>query len=175
MRRAVIDDPENAISGSIRLLFHHLGDEFSERLDAGRRLATAKHLCAMNIERGHVRECSHAFVFMLDTTGLMGPRRGPWMNSFAGLNACLFVGRDHEVILGKWFVVPGPGIQVEHAPRFLFELRISGKDPTAMTPWPECVLGQPSPEGRFTDGGDQSSIDRCSLQIRDLEARDRKT
>lgn len=58
-------------------------------------------------------------------------------------------------------------------PAELFELRITRKDPAAMTPRPDGVLGEPSPQRRFADGSDQTALDHGALDIGDLETRDR--
>ena len=63
----------------------------------------------------------------------------------SGLNACLFIGGDHKVVIAKWFAVQTSSVQVQYTTGLEFELRISGKDPASMTPGPQGVLGEPSP------------------------------
>ena len=54
MRRAVVDDPEDAACVAIGKLGHHLGDQPSEGLDTGRFLAAAEDLGTVHIKGGQV-------------------------------------------------------------------------------------------------------------------------
>lgn len=92
MRGAVVDDPEDAVSGPIRLPLHHVLDESLERLRSIARIADAEHLGLMNIERREISQCSGAFVTMLDSTGAVSPWRRSLVDSMSRLNTGLLVG-----------------------------------------------------------------------------------
>ena len=57
-----------------------------------------------------------------------------------GLNAGLFVGGDHELVLFERLVFPGSLIEVENAAGFAGEIRVPRKDPTAMVPGTNRIL-----------------------------------
>jgi len=112
MRRAVVHDPEHSPGVAIRWLRHDLRNQTIEWLDAGRLLATAEELCAMNIHRGQVRPGAAPRVLVLDPSGLAWTGRQGDMLANARLDAGLFVSREHKLVVSQRAAFPAPRVQV---------------------------------------------------------------
>jgi len=69
MRGAIIHNPEYAAGITVGWLSHDLGDEPSERSDAGGWLAPAEDFGAVYIERSQVGPCPGAGVLVFDARG----------------------------------------------------------------------------------------------------------
>ena len=70
------------------------------------------------------------------------------MQAAAGLDAGLFVSREHPFILAQCASLPLALIQIQDPPGFERKIRIPGKDPTAMLPGTNGVLMEPPPKRR---------------------------
>lgn len=174
MGRPVIHDPEDPRGGAVGLLGHHLAHEAFERGDAGRALAAPMDLGAPHVPRRQVGPGAFPLILVLD------PHRGPrcgrqgGMAPLAGLDAGLLVGRDHAVRCGQRGPVPDALVEVGHPPGFLAEGRVPREEPTAMTPRPEGVLGQPPPQGRLADRRHQPPADDFAPDVWKAQARERQ-
>lgn len=84
MRGAVIHNPEHAACVAVRWLSHDLGDEASERLDAGGWLATAEDLGAVDVERSQVGPRPGARVLVFDAAGTV---RAGWQGAMFAMRA----------------------------------------------------------------------------------------
>ena len=69
MGRAVVNDPKHAAGVFVGRLFHDLGDQAIEGIDAGRLLAPAEDLCPVNVEGSQVGPSAAAGVFVFDSGG----------------------------------------------------------------------------------------------------------
>ena len=76
------------------------------------------------------------------------------MQSHPCLNTGLFIRAEDEIVRAQRLSFPAPGIEVEDVASLDGKLRIAGKDPRPVLPWPDRVLVQPSPDGLVTDAGD---------------------
>jgi len=89
-----------------------------------------------------------ALVFMFDLHGSLGPGRHRGVQAATGLDAGLLVGRDHKFILLQPLTLPLALIEVQNLSGFAREIRIAGKDPTAVLPRTNRLLMEPAPERR---------------------------
>src|SRR5216683_120568 len=87
MRGAIVDDPEYAAGGSVRLFAHDLSDQALEGDDAGLALAAAEQLGAMHVPGGDVCPSAGACVFVLDVNRSSWSRRQRGMFAPARLDA----------------------------------------------------------------------------------------
>ena len=91
-----------------------------------------------------------------------------------GLDAGLLIGGDHEFICFQRLAVPFASVQVEDAASLDCELRIAGKDPTAVIPGPNGILMKPAPDGAIGNRGDQTGLAHLSGDVRRIPAGKRK-
>src|SRR5262249_45590918 len=62
------------------------------------------------------------------------------------------VGAQHVLVVPQRLALPPAGVQVEHGHCPLEEVRIARKEPTAIAPWPQRVLGQQPPQAGARGG-----------------------
>ncbi|MDX9787117.1 MAG: hypothetical protein RBT11_10085 [Desulfobacterales bacterium] len=60
-----------------------------------------------------------------------------------GLNTGFFIGRNNKVIAAQGFPFPDAMMQIKESCGFLFEIRIAGPNPAAVTPG--SIFAQPAP------------------------------
>ncbi len=152
MRGAVIDNPEDASSISVRGLAHDLIDQPTEGGDAGAALASTEEPGSMNVPGGgiHVR---------LSWASRSGAARwgedAPWPG-------CWFFHRRRE--------------RTRHSSRvgLAGEIRITREDPSAMVPGSNGIFVQPAPHRGMTDRGHQTLPDGVSLDLAQTKARQGK-
>lgn len=147
MRRTIIDDPENSAGIPIRPLHHDLVDQTVECNDAGLGFAGAKHLRVVYIKSSHICPSAKAFVFMLDFHGQVRSSRQCCMDTPTSLDTVFFVCRNDKFVLFKRGVIPNSLVQGKYPRCFFFEVRIAGKNPASMLPWPDGIFVKPSPHG----------------------------
>src|SRR5215216_3412281 len=143
MRGAVIHDPKNSWRAAIRLLFHHLLDQSSERLDARGVLAAAKYLRPSHIPSSQVRQCAAPLIFELHAHGFTRPGRQCRMQAKAGLDARFFVSRNDAVLFFQGLALPKSLVEVQNSFRFALKIRVARKDPTAMPPGANRIFIEP--------------------------------
>src|SRR5687767_14002415 len=105
----------------------------------------------MDVVRGQVRQRSLALVFVLKPTWPLGGRRRTRMLSSARLNACLFVGRNNEVVLCQRLTVPDAMVEIQHERPFAQKVGIAWKDPRPVGPGAESVFVEPLPQRGHAD------------------------
>ena len=114
------------------------------------RFTTTKDFGLMHIPSRQIGPRSPALVFMLHFHGVMGTGLVRSRGCAApGLDAGLFIGREHKFILAQRLILPDSLIKVQEAAGFGGKIRIARKNPTAVLPRPNGVLVQPAPDGRY--------------------------
>ena len=66
-------------------------------------------------------------------------------------------------------------LPLENASGLDRELRIAGKDPAAMLPWPDRICVEPTPHCAVADAGDQPELSRLLRHVGHTKARQRRT
>ncbi len=174
MRGAVVQDPEDAVGVVVRGLGHDLGDEALERRDAGRGLAAAEELGAMDVPGGQVGPGAPAVIFVFHPHGRPRLRGAGRMAAHPGLDAGLLVGAEHEVLRVQGFSRPLPGVQVEDPPGLGGEVRIAGKDPGPVLPRADGVFVKPPPHRLVAEGGDEPAALRLPHDVGAAQAGERQ-
>ena len=106
-----------------------------------------------------------ARVLVFHLHGQPGLGREGFMQAVAGLDAGLFVGREHKFILVQWLSLPLVLVEIQDPTRFERELRIPRKNPTAMLPRTNGIFMKPAPERRVTQLGDQATLANLPIQF----------
>ena len=167
MGGAVIHNPEYPARIAIGLLFHHLGDQAIEGFNAAFAGTMAKDLGAVDIPGSDVRPGTQALVLVFDLRRPMGFGRQTVMPASPGLDAGLFIGRDHEFVVLQGLVLPLTLVEIQDGSSFGGEIRCARKNPTSVLPRADGVLMQPTPEGGITDLCRQTTLTDVLRQFRD--------
>src|ERR1039458_4352483 len=112
----------------------------------------------MHIPSREIGPGSPALVFMLHLHRLLGPGWFGGMEARPSLDAGLFVGREHKLILAQRLILPDALIKIQEAAGFGGKVWIARKNPAAVLPRPDGILVQPAPDGRIADAGHQSGL-----------------
>ena len=171
--RAVVRDPEDAPRGAIGLGGHHLLDKPVDRANGRLGFAPAKEFGVMYIPCGEVRQRARPEVLVFNAHRASRAWRQRRMLAAARLETRFFIGRDDVFIGPQRGPVPGSGIQIQHAPGFLGELRVSRKDPAPMTPGLQRIGAQPTPQGDAADLGHDATGEDLAMQFGNGETRQR--
>jgi hypothetical protein len=170
MRRAVVHNPEQAGSGTIRFLRQDLVYQPPKRLDAGRRRTPTHNVSPAHLPGGQILQRTPALVLMLDA-GRSAWRGGPGrMAAVARLNAGLLVGPEDVVLGAEGLALPSARIQVQNRSGLLRKAGISGKDPVLVAPGLDGIGRQQppyrAPTDRFTQRvlGSSSHASDCRLR-----------
>ena len=175
MRRAVIHDPEDTTGVAIGWQCHHLFDQPVKGGDAVLTFAAAKDAGPVDIQGGDIGPGPTAGVLVLDVHGSTRPAALRSVLATAGLNAGLFIGGDHELVILQRPVLPLTGVQIQHALGLGGEVGVTGEDPTAVVPGPNSVFMQPTPQRAAADRGHQTTLLDLLHQIPVAPARQRPT
>src|SRR5437870_12190800 len=84
------------------------------------------------------------------------------------LDAGFLVGAENELGGPQGPTVPASLVQVENATCFFGELRVAGKDPTAMSPRAEGVGAEPPPQGAAADFAYDALRDNLTLDFGEI-------
>ncbi len=164
--RTVVHNPEDATGRAIGRLAHHLGDQAIHGPDSVFGLAAPKQLGSVDIPGREIGPGTGAVVFMLDLHRATGRRSQRGVLTATSLDAGFLVGADNELGGPQGPTVPASlGVQVENATCFLGELRVAGKDPTAMSPRAEGVGAEPPPQGAAADFAYDALRDNLALDF----------
>lgn len=155
MRGAVVCYPKNPVSRSIRLLTHDEIDQLSETVDTRAGFAQTKDFGLSHIPCRHIRQRPLSFIFMFNSAISSSTWSAYAFQPTSCLNTGFFIGRDNEIIFAKRCSIPKAMIQIKYSGCFLFKIRITGPNPTAVAPWPNGIFAQPSPNCFSTDGCDK--------------------
>jgi hypothetical protein len=114
-----------------------------------------------------------ALVLMLDAPP--APRRRPRarMDLSPGLDRGFRVGADHHVAGLQQFAIPAGRVEVQDRAGLGHEMRIARKDPRALMPGLDRILGQPPPDRRGRRPADGLLSDE-PVQLSAAEAPERK-
>ena len=175
MRGTVVHYPENAPSRLVRFLIHDISDEAIDRSDAVLDLATTKEPPVMHVPCRQVRPGSASPVLVLDSHRAAGCWRQRRMFALPRLNTGFLVGGNDEFSRSQFLAVPNPLIQVQDSPCLFGELRVTRENPTAVTPWLQCVSTQPAPQCCATHFGNDSLCNHFSPDVGHRESRQRQT
>src|SRR5271157_3009100 len=129
MCRAIVHDPEDATGVVIRRSCHHLLDKPVKGCDAILRFAAPKDSGPVNIQRCDIGPGTTTEVLMLDMHGSARPTTLRDVFAAAGLNAGLFIGGDHELIIFERPLLPLAGVEIQYAASLGGEVRIAGEYP----------------------------------------------
>jgi hypothetical protein len=163
VRRTVVDDPEHARSRPIGFAGHDLEHQAVERLDPGLRLAPPENPGLFHVPRRDIGKRSHAAVFMFDAPGPGRCGGQGRMATRARLDAGLFIGADDPLVLSQRSALPEALVEIEDAASLCGKVGITGEDPAPVVPRLDGVLGQPTPNRGFPNGGHNPPIDGGSL------------
>ena len=92
----------------------------------------------------------------------------------SGLNAGFLVGAEHVVVWSQGFPLPATVVKIEDTSSFANEVWIAREDPTAMTPGPQRILAEPTPNGGAADLRDDATCYRLLAQFCDRPAGQRQ-
>ena len=87
------------------------------------------------------------------------------MLTATSLDAGFLVGAENELGGPQGPTVPASLVQVENATCFFGELRVAGKEPTAMSPRAEGVGAEPPPQGAAADFAYDALRDNLTLDF----------
>ena len=151
--RTVVDDPEDAAGFVIGRPRHDLLNEIAKRRDSIVLFTATKDSGLMYVQCRDIGPCPAAVVLVLDMHGLAWPAGVREMLAAAGLNAGLFIGRDHKLILLQAGTLPLTSIEVQNASCLGGEIGIAWKDPTAVIPRSNGVIMEPAPQRTTANRG----------------------
>ncbi len=106
MRRAIVHNEKNSLGVAIRGLTHQLCHEPMERGNPCFRFASSKEFGAMHIPSSQVSQGPFPFIFVFDQHRVMGIGGHTGLRAATCLNAGLFIGAEHIVILSKRLTLP---------------------------------------------------------------------
>jgi hypothetical protein len=174
MRRPVVEDPEDPAGVSIRCLSHDFSYQSVKGYNPGGGLAMTKKLEAMHVEGGQISPSPAAFIFVFHFHGRSGSGTQGGMEARMGLDAGLLIGRNDELVVSQGLPIPQFFIEIQDTSGFLGELRITGKDPTAVSPRPNGLGMEPAPHRGVTDGGHQAGTTGLAGHLGDAPTRQRE-
>lgn len=165
MRGAIIHNPKNAPSRTVRLLGHDLLNETIKSNNSGCPLAMTENLRPTYIPRSKICPGTVTLVLMFNEHRAARGRWQCWMNPAATLYAGLFIGGKNIVIFLEILAFPLTGLEIQNPSGSLFKFRISWKDPSSMCPRADGVFVKPSPNCRVADGGNQATSNGLSMNF----------
>lgn len=173
MDGAVVDDPEDASGRAIGLSVHHRSYEGIEGLDGRAPHDVAEQTRVMDVPSGLIGACPHAAVLMFNAHRSARLGRSGRMTSFADLESSLLVGRQDKVVVSQWLIVPEALVEVEDTASLAGEVRIPAKDPAAVAPGTDRILGEPAPDGCARDLSHDALFEDMAPQLSAAEPRER--
>ncbi len=151
MSGTIVHDPEDAMGGLVGRLTHDLAHQAVHRSNAVFDFAAAEDFGTMHVPRSQVGPGALAKVLVLDARRASGSRRQSWLFAAAGLNAGLFIGRDHEVSGAQGSAVANALIEVKDATGLGRKVGIARENPAAVLPRAEGIAAEPAPQGSAAD------------------------
>ena len=158
VRRSVVRYPKDAASRPIGFLAHDQANQIVETIDSRFSFAETKDSGSPYVPCRHLSQGSHSFVFVLDTTIMPLCRRSHRAFPATRLNAGFFISGYHKIIAAKRFAFPDFLIQIPNSRCLLFKIRILGPNPASITPRPDSIFAQPTPNRFSADGSDNSML-----------------
>ena len=156
MSGAVVHDPKDATCGLVGLLAHDFGDEAIHRRDPILHLATTEYLGAVDIPGRQIDPSALTKILVFHSGGAVRRGRQSRLFTTAGLNARLFIGRDHKVVSAQWSTFPDAMVQIKNRACLDSKIRITRKDPASVLPRAKGVATEPAPQCRPADLRDET-------------------
>ena len=152
MRRAVIDDPEDAIGRAIRLAHHHFRHQPAERHNAYLGLTATHYVTPADVPGGQVLQRAASFIFELDS---LRPSRS-WSRARVAaapsLDACLLVSTNDVILGAQRLALPLACVEIEDDSGLLRETGVAGEDPVLVPPGFDRIAVEDAPNGAPADG-----------------------
>src|SRR5271157_3228598 len=145
MRRAVVDHPEDALGGTVRLATHDLRNQASKGLDPGAWLATPHQDATSDVVSREVRKSAATIILELDTPPSPRGRAQGRMTADSRLDAGLLVGTDDAVRAPQRLTLPSPCVEVQDRSGFHGKPRVAWVDPVLVLPGFDSVGVQNAP------------------------------
>ena len=175
MSRTVVHDPEHTPSRLVGFLCHDVSDKLVSRPNAVLDFAATKEPPLVHIPRRQVRPGPVSLVFVLNSHRETGRWRQRKVFALPCLNAGFFVCGNDEFSQSQFSALPNPTIEIQNPPGLFGELRVARENPTAVTPWSQCIGTQPAPQGCATHIGNDDLGNHFSPNVSDRESRQRQT
>jgi len=156
MSGAVVHDPEDATCGLVGLLAHDFSDEAIHRRDAILEFATTEYFGAVDIPSRQIDPSALTKVLVFNSGGAVRRGRQSRLFTAAGLNARLFVGRDHKVVSAQWSAFPDAMVEIKDRAGLGSKIGITRKDPASVLPRAKGVAAEPAPQCRPADLRDET-------------------
>jgi hypothetical protein len=134
MRRAIIDDQEQALGITVRFMAQNLRHHAAERTNAGPRFTTSQHDAPLHIPGRQILQRTLTLILRFDAPRAARSRRLFRMAPPSRLDARLLVTRQDVVAWPQRLAFPYASVQIQHAPRFLGEQRITRENPVLVLP-----------------------------------------
>lgn len=174
MGGTIVNNPEHAAGLGIGRVGHNPVDQAIKGHNAALRLAVSEKPGPVDVQGRQVSERSAPLVLMFDLHRLAGLGWLGRMDASAGLDAGFFVGGNDELVLLQGLALPDSLVEIQQASGFEGELRVTGKNPTAMKPRSDGVFMEPAPESAITDFGHQPGVTDLLVQFGQTPARERQ-
>ena len=175
MSGTIVHNPEDPMGSFVGRLAHHLINEPIHRSNAVLYFAAAEDLGAMHVPRCQVGPSAFAKVLVLDSHGASGSRWQSRLFAAAGLNASLFIRRDHKVVDAQRDVLPNALVQVKDATGLCRKVGITREKPASMLPGAQRIAAEPAPQGRAADLRDQPLSNNMLAEVGDREPGQRQS
>ena len=156
MSGAVVHDPEDATCRLVGLLAHDFSDEAIHRRDAILEFATTEYFGTVDIPSRQIDSSALTKVLVFNSGWAVRCGRRSRLFTTAGLNARLFVGRDHKIVSAQWSTFPDAMVQIKNRAGLGSKIGITRKDPASVLPRAKGVATEPSPQGRATNLSDEA-------------------
>ena len=175
MSRTVVHYPEHTPSRLVGFLSHDIFDKAISRPNAVLDFATTEESPLVHIPRRQVRPGSVSLIFVLNSHRETGRWRQRKVFTLPCLNAGFFVCGNDEFSQSQFLALPNPSIEIQDPPGLFGKLRVARENPTAVTPWPQCIGTQPAPQCCATHIGNDTLGNHFSPNVSDRESRQRQT
>jgi hypothetical protein len=174
MRRAIVENPKDALGRPIGLLTQHFRDQTVERFDAVLPSTAAEHFGPTDIPSCEVDPGPLSLVFALHPGGFPGAGRKRAVQSVTGLNAGLFIGGEHVIPGSQGLSLPEALLEIEDRASFFHEQRIARKNPGSIAPRTDGIFAEPTPNRGPADFRHPSLLEDFLPDVGEGEARQRQ-
>ena len=174
MRRAIVENPKDALGRPIGLLTHHFPDQTVERFDAVLPSTAAEHFGPTDIPSCEVDPGPFPLVFAFYPGGFPWAGREGAMESATGLNAGLFVGGEHIIPGPQGLSLPEALIEIEDGTGLFDKQGITRKNPGSIPPRTDGIFAEPAPNRRPADFRHPSLFEDFLPDVGEGEARQRQ-
>ena len=138
--------PEDPLTRAVGFLVHHVVHESPKRLDPGVWFAASRTVSTAHIPPRQVLQRATPLVRACDVGRPPGSWSQAWMAPDASLDTGLLIGTHHVILGAKRLALPQARVQLQDAPRFIGEERITGKNPVLVLPGFESIGRHNAPD-----------------------------